>query len=137
MEMALIGGFAYFYWTWDTAFTDGERGKEVETTNKEIEKRMGGMSDPMVINQKELELVKRNVNLPEREPTEPAKYEAQLDMLLIDTASSSLGGAPMAANKREEYGPPSYRNAGKAMTDYLYFKYPREPPRNPEIDWAE
>ena len=133
-EIAAIGALTYFFNVWETTTTKGERPEEVELANKAQEKRLGAQAPTQVINQKELELIKRDVKLPCKPLDDPSLYDAQLDMLLKETQGRAAAYQPMRPERLEEYGNASWMNAGKIMTDMLYFKYPREPVRPPMID---
>jgi hypothetical protein len=132
-ELIIIGGLAYFYWEFDNSTAQGERGEEVELENRTLEKRMGSQVPTSVVNQKEFELIKRNVPLPVRPKDDPSRYDASLDMALRESAGQAYSTQPLRPNRLEEFGTPSWRNAGKVLTDMLYFQYPREPVRPP--DW--
>jgi hypothetical protein len=136
-EIIIIGVLALAYWAWDTQETGGERGLEVEIVNKTLEKREGAQAPPPVINQKEVELIKRGMPLPEKPEVDPSLYDAELDVRLQESAGSAGLLQPMRPNRLEEYGNPSWKNAGKVMTDYLYFMYPREPIKPPSEDYYD
>lgn len=126
------------YWRWDTGLTAGDRGREVEMKTRELDKTLlSSQVPPNVINQKELELIKRGSTLPSKPVDNPNQYDAKLDMALMETAADALLLQPMRPNRMEEYGNASWKTAGKVLTDMLYWKYPRETPKPPSIDWTE
>jgi hypothetical protein len=136
-EVVLVGVLSIIYFAWDAKSTGGEVGDSVELKYLEIDKQDGGQAPPSVVNQKELELVKRGVELPVRPYMNPGLYDAQLDKSLMDSADSAGLMQPMRPNRLEEYGTPSWKTAGKVMQDMLYWKYPRETPKPPQFDWVE
>jgi hypothetical protein len=138
MEIVFVGVLSFIYWGWDTSETRGESAREVELKNRELDNRNGAQLPPPVVNLQQVELLKRNVPIPNVPPdNNPSRYQAELSLLLDESASRAGLLQPMRPNRLEEYGTSSWRTAGKVLTDSLYFKYPREGPKAPSIDWTE
>lgn len=131
-ELIAIGAMAIVYHTWDANRTYGEEEKIAKTHDKVVENKGGAQVEPNVVNLMEYELIKRGVQLPERIPTNPGRYQAELSLLLDETALLATAYKPIRSDKLEEYGGPSWRTAGKVLTDMIYFRYPREPVRPPD-----
>jgi hypothetical protein len=139
-ELILIGGLSLAYWMWDTPTGEDPNASRMSAVQSKVtDNRIGAQSDPTVVNQKELEAIKRGVALPERskDNPDPSAYEAELDTRLDESRDYALAMAPMRPDRMVEYGTPSWRNAGKVLTDYLYWKYPREGPKPPVPDSEE
>lgn len=136
-ELLAIGGLTYLYYKHDNMTGDGERAKAQELNNRVIEKREGGQAPTTVINQKEFELIKRDVPLPSKPDIDPSLYDAKLDVALKDSEALAQSVQPMRPDRLVNMGTPAPRWAGKVMTDMLYFNYPREPLRGPDTYYAD
>lgn len=129
LAVILAGLFVYFGWV---VGGEGKEVVDVDEDRKRREKRRGALSDGRNLRAKELELVHRSVPLPERKETDPALYDADLDLLLKQTENSTAVMRPLNGNRFEPRELSNARTAGKVLMDITYFTRRRTNLRGPD-----
>jgi hypothetical protein len=98
-------------------------------SQKEIQIRQGGsLSDGKVLSAKELELLVRGAEIPQKDDlSNPAAYQAKVDEALEKTSYLASAYQPMQPSRLQAYELTNARTASKVMMDMMMFNERREP----------
>eukprot|EP00727_Mastigamoeba_balamuthi_P000679 m51a1_g10608 hypothetical protein (388) ;mRNA; f:41934-43428 len=102
--IAIISAVFMYHETKAAASTGGQPEEQAIAVRRQ-DIQNGGGAEPSRINSKEMELICRGVPLPSRDPSDPALYEASLDILLEKTAGLASAYKKQDVRKTQKWVP--------------------------------
>jgi hypothetical protein len=133
LEILIIGAISIVFWGNGKQVEKDIEPDEATYTQKRRDISSGGGPDPLTINVKEMELLRRGVKIPNRWEygDDLGGYVAELETLLQKYANAAPAYKPSGPQKYEFSVPGDARNVGQQLLDMMAYQFPKEMPLPP------